>query len=87
MSWFTSALPSPALAISAQDRLLRYFIRRSTFEVRSSSNHELNYIVIRKHNPYPKNHIVEINKHYKPKEKTLVLMHGFGLGLGCFYGK
>ncbi len=29
----------------------------------------------------------DVRKHQPRKQKTLVLMHGFGLGLGFFYGK
>ena len=88
MNWATSSChnTSPVLAIQAQDRLLRYFLKRSTFEVRSSSNHELNYVVIKRNRDYPKAHLQASHNHNK-KEKTLILMHGFGTGLGLFYGK
>jgi hypothetical protein len=89
MHWATSFCQntSPVLAIQAQEKLLRYFLKRSTFEVRSSSNHELNYVVIKRNQDYPKAHLHAAQTNHNKKERTLIMMHGFGTGLGLFYGK
>eukprot|EP01031_Cornospumella_fuschlensis_P045980 gene45980-56271_t len=65
----------PALALLAQDRLLKHFLRSSQFEVKQTPKNGLNYVTIWN------------SKHLSPKKsaRTLVLMHGFGLGLGFFY--
>ena len=78
MSWFIPT--SQALGLLAQNRLLKYYVK-SSYEIKSSS--ALNYVVI-------KGNVKETNTSIKPwnrKERVLVLMHGFGLGLGFFYGK
>ena len=77
MSWFTPT--SQALGLVAQNKLLKYYVR-STYEVKSSK--ALNYIVVKGNTELKENSI----KPWKRKEKVLVLMHGFGLGLGMFYG-
>lgn len=88
MNWlFNSGTSSPALALIAQEKLLKHFLKRSVFDVRNSRNLELNYVVIHK-KPATKDHLSVNNYNsVKPKAKTLVLMHGFGLGLGFFYGE
>jgi predicted esterase len=85
MSWMTSFCnsSSPALAIQAQERLLKHFLKRSTFEVRTSGGHELNYVVIQRAKESPRPHVPQQPR----KERTLIMMHGFGTGLGLFYGK
>lgn len=77
---------SPALAALAQDKLLRHFLKRTTFEVRSSPAHELNYVVLK-----AKNRSNQVDSVYQTQTvpripKTLVLMHGYGSGLGFFHG-
>jgi hypothetical protein len=59
----------------SQQRLLKHYVK-SNCETRSTK--KLNYVV------------VDTGSKWKPwerKEKVLVLMHGFGLGLGFFYGE
>lgn len=77
---------SPALALLAQDKLLRHFLKRTTFEVRNSPAHELNYVVLK-----AKNRSNQVDSVYQKQStpripKTLVLMHGYGSGLGFFHG-
>ena len=77
MNWFIPTSPNQGLL--AQNKLLSHFIR-SSFESKTCQRSSLNYIEIkRKSNK-------SLNKDEIKKEKTLVLMHGFGLGLGFFYG-
>jgi hypothetical protein len=76
MSWYVPT--SQALALLAQNRLLKHYVK-SNYEVKSFNS--LNYVVIHGDNKY-KHHALVQNK----KEKVLILMHGFGLGLGFFYG-
>jgi hypothetical protein len=86
MNWvtaFCSNNASPALSLLAQDSMLKHFLKRSTFEVKASVNHELNYVVFERSKQFPTAHL---RKSPLEKERTLVLMHGFGLGLGFFYG-
>jgi hypothetical protein len=86
MNWvtsFCSSNASPALSLLAQDSMLKHFLKRSTFEVKASTNHELNYVVFQRSKQFPTAHL---RKSSSEKERTLVLMHGFGLGLGFFYG-
>ena len=72
MTWFVPT--SQAAALLAQRRLLKHFVRHD-HEVKTS--HGINYVVVKG------------NLHVKPydadTEKVLVLMHGYGLGLGLFY--
>ena len=77
MSWFVPT--SQAMGLLAQNRLLKHYVK-SSYEIKSSS--ALNYMVV-KGNPKPPKHTIQP---WKKKEKVLVLMHGFGLGLGFFYG-
>jgi hypothetical protein len=86
MNWVTSFCSnnaSPALSLLAQDSMLKHFLKRSTYEVKASANHELNYVVFQRSKQFPTAHL---RKSPSEKERTLVLMHGFGLGLGFFYG-
>lgn len=76
MSWFTTPT-SQALGLLAQNRLLKYYVR-SPYEIKSSA--ALNYVVVK--GKTKENAIQPWNR----KEKVLVLMHGYGLGLGFFYG-
>lgn len=74
------------LALQAQDRLLRHFLKRSVYDVRMVPTNGMNYVVIKNKqkailNAHPGR--VQNVKH----KKTLVLMHGYGAGLGFFYGK
>lgn len=80
---FSAANNSGALALVAQERLLKHFLKSSTFEVKASAGHELNYVILRRSKQYPVAHLQKRGE----KEKTLILMHGFGLGLGFFYGE
>lgn len=74
-SWFTPT--TQALGLLAQNRLLKYYVS-SPYEVKSSA--ALNYVVVK-----GKEKQGDLQP-WKRKEKVLVLMHGFGLGLGLFYG-
>ncbi len=62
---------SQALGLAAQSRLLKHFVK-TPLEVKSTGT--LNYIDIRVRTPK-----------YR-QEKVLVLMHGYGSGLGFFFG-
>jgi hypothetical protein len=79
---------SPILALQSQERLLQHFLRRSSFEVKTTPSQELNYVVIK-----TKSKSIRVKPNMRSIERsvaaprTLVLMHGFGLGLGFFYGK
>jgi hypothetical protein len=75
---FLHSSTSALLALQAQDKLLKHFLRGTTFEVKSLPSNGMNYVVIKK-----QNHQQSSNS----KPRTLVLMHGYGLGLGFFYGK
>lgn len=79
MSWYVPT--SQALGLLAQNKLLKYYLK-SSFEVKSS--HALNYVVFKGQAAEKRQNSVQA---WKKKEKVLVLMHGFGLGLGFFYGK
>ena len=78
MSWFVPT--SQAMGLLAQNRLLKYYVR-SKYEIKSTS--ALNYVVIK--GDSKRNETIKLQP-WKRKEKVLVLMHGFGLGLGFFYG-
>lgn len=81
-SWMQAS--SPYLAIQAQEKLLKHFLKRSTFEVRSVPTNGMNYVVIRN-----KQKAIASDGpggEQSPK-RTLVMMHGYGAGLGFFYGK
>lgn len=76
MLWSNST--NPALALLSQERILKHFVKRCNIEV--GHHHELNYVVFtRKY--------VDENKPKNAEKKTLVLMHGYGLGLGYFFSK
>ena len=62
---------SQALGLAAQNRLLKHFVK-APFEVKATKT--LNFIQIRTNEPK-----------YR-KERILVLMHGYGSGLGFFFG-
>lgn len=64
------------MAFKAQDVLLKYFLRSSVFERKDTVKYGLNYVQITRN-----------NKSMVKRPRTLILMHGFGLGLGFFYGK
>jgi hypothetical protein len=71
MSWF--APTNQELGLAAQHALLKHFLK-TEFEVKSTSF--LNY--------------VEFKVNEKPndrEERILVLTHGYGSGLGFFFGK
>ncbi|KAJ1429060.1 Alpha/Beta hydrolase protein [Ochromonadaceae sp. CCMP2298] len=70
MSWVPT---SSALALMSQQRLLKHYVK-SNCEQRSTN--KLNYVVVNTGSKW---------KPYERKEKVLILMHGFGLGLGFFY--
>eukprot|EP01032_Pedospumella_encystans_P027304 gene27304-30864_t len=74
-SWFTPT--TQALGLLAQNKLLKRYVR-SPFEVKSSA--ALNYIVVK-----GKAKTDDKIQPWNRKERVLVLMHGFGLGLGFFY--
>jgi cardiolipin-specific phospholipase len=79
-SWMQAS--SPYLAIQAQEKLLKHFLKRSTFEVRSVPTNGMNYVVIRN-----KQKAIASDgpgEEQGPK-RTLVMMHGYGAGLGFFY--
>ena len=76
-SWFTPT--TQALGLLAQNKLLKRYVR-SPFEVKSSA--ALNYIVVK-----GKAKTDDKIQPWNRKERVLVLMHGFGLGLGFFYGE
>ncbi len=76
-NWFTPT--TQALGLLAQNKLLKRYVR-SPFEVKSSA--ALNYIVVK-----GKAKTDDKIQPWNRKERVLVLMHGFGLGLGFFYGK
>ena len=84
MSVFCTPLTTPTLALAAQDALLQYFLRRSTFQVKSTKEHGLNYVVVRR-KPLQSGSL--LHKDLDTKKKTLVLMHGYGLGLGFFFSE
>lgn len=69
------------MAFIAQEKLLTRFLKRSVFEKKDTLKHGLNYVTIAKKSVDDK---LRANSSKKPR--TLVLMHGFGLGLGFFYG-
>ncbi len=76
MSWFIPT--SQAVGLLAQQRILKHYVR-SSYEIKSTN--ALNYVVI-------KGNVTTTKVHpWQRKERVLVLMHGFGLGLGFFYGK
>ena len=77
MNWFIPTSPNQGLL--AQNKLLSHFIK-SNFESNVCQKSSLNYIEIKR-----KSNKSLIKDDIK-KDKTLVLMHGFGLGLGFFYG-
>lgn len=66
------------LALFAQNKLLHHFIKNK-FEVLEANS--LNYVVV-----YNKDYSLD-RQFGKKNDRTLVLMHGFGLGLGFFFGK
>lgn len=75
---------SPYLALQAQEKLLAHFLKRSTFEVRNVATNGMNYVVIQnKQKAILNNHPGRA----QTAKKTLVMMHGYGAGLGFFYGK
>lgn len=55
-------------------------ISRSSYEVKTSSN-SVNYVEFTRSSDVVRYH------HGAREEKVLVLTHGFGLGLGFFFGK
>jgi hypothetical protein len=71
MSWFVPT--SPTLGLSAQHALLTHFVK-TPFEVKSTSN--LNYVEFR-----------SARESTGSDERVLILMHGYGSGLGFFFGK
>lgn len=77
---FTSV--SPAMAFMAQDRLLQCFLKRSIFEKHTTYKYGVNYVQIRSKERQQQQVLDK-----KDKKPTLVLLHGYGLGLGFFYGK
>jgi hypothetical protein len=79
MSWYIPT--SQALGLVAQNKLLKYYLR-SSCEAKTSS--ALNYIIVKRKAAEKRENSVQA---WKKKEKVLVLMHGYGLGLGFFYGK
>lgn len=82
-------------ALIAQQRLLRKFLSHS-YEIKSESQHDLNYIVIegkgawRTHSTSSSSpslpSAAKGNSSNKSETKVLVLAHGFGLGLGFYVG-
>eukprot|EP01033_Poteriospumella_lacustris_P010279 gene10279-7301_t len=73
---------SPYLALQAQEKLLAHFLKRSTFEVRNVATNGMNYVVIQnKQKAILNNHPGRA----QTAKKTLVMMHGYGAGLGFFY--
>ena len=89
-----------AIAILAQNRLLQHYVKNK-YEVKYaySSNYIIiqginknkilryNYVINCKYNILY--YLGKLNKYQpikKRKERVLLLMHGYGLGLGCFYG-
>jgi hypothetical protein len=79
MSWFVPT--SQAMGLVAQNKLLKYYVR-TNFQIKNA--HALNYIVVKGNARDKEPGAVQP---WKRKEKVLVLMHGFGLGLGFFYGE
>ena len=76
--WWFGAPTSEELCLSAQDKLLKYYIR-SPFEIKQTAS--LNYVIVK---GVVKENEIQTNGR---EERVLVLMHGYGLGLGFFYGK
>jgi cardiolipin-specific phospholipase len=73
---------SPYLALQAQEKLLQHFLKRCTYEVRSVPTNGMNYVVIQnKQKAILNNHPGRV----QGSKKTLVMMHGYGAGLGFFY--
>jgi hypothetical protein len=63
---------SQALGLAAQSKLLKHFVK-TPLTVKATSS--LNYIEI------------VVNKPKHREERVLVLMHGYGSGLGFFFGE
>eukprot|EP01039_Chlorochromonas_danica_P006905 gene6905-7630_t len=72
---------SPAMAFLAQDRLLQCFLKGSIFEKHTTYKYGVNYVQIRSKDSQQRQVVVD----RKNKKPTLVLLHGYGLGLGFFY--
>jgi hypothetical protein len=93
MQQLCTPMTTPALALAAQDAVLSHFLRRSTYQVKATQQHGLNYVVVRRKQPQPvvqalSNSISRSGAEGPQKtSKTLVLMHGYGLGLGFFMSK
>lgn len=73
MSWMTPT--SQVLGLAAQNKLLKHFVR-TPFEVKSCNS--LNYVEFKTRGGLKPPH---------RSERVLVLMHGYGSGLGFFFGK
>ena len=73
MSWISPT--SQVLGLAAQNKLLKHFVR-TPFEVKSCNS--LNYVEFKTRGGL---------KPPNRDERVLVLMHGYGSGLGFFFGK
>jgi pimeloyl-ACP methyl ester carboxylesterase len=62
-------------SLAAQERVLRHFLRRSTFEIKRTPKHGVNYVVIRRS---------DREQRLPMERQTLVLVHGYAMGLGFF---
>lgn len=72
MSWISPT--SQVLGLAAQNKLLKHFVR-TPFEVKSCNS--LNYVEFK-----TRGGLRVPNR----EERVLVLMHGYGSGLGFFFG-
>lgn len=83
---------SPNLLLETQKNMFQKFVRRPVEHKKFilSSGDYLNYVDIRASNSSTnpsRNHPGSIPEQHKPNKPTLILMHGYGSGLGMFFGK
>ena len=69
---------SHAEGLMAQEKVLRHFLRRSNFQIKSTPLHGINYVTIQR---------TDRDLRPEAQRRTLFLVHGYAMGLGFFLSK